>query len=129
MFSFEDDLFGVFLNEYARLLELFKASLQQLDNKREEAIKALFRVFHTLKSDSAFFELDEFTTVIRGSCEIMRGFDPQLLDDDIISFLHVADTYMTDFLQWLPHRSGNVPESDDLQSALTELVPNHKQLY
>jgi chemotaxis protein histidine kinase CheA len=125
MFTFADDMFQVFLEEFAKRFEQYRHGMRQLVSGSSDAIRELFRVFHTLKSDSAYFPLEEFSEFTRRSCELLRNFDPTTVNADFVAFLQDTESYLSRYLDWLPERSGEKPVLGDLQNKLLALETHY----
>ena len=71
----------IFYTEYKHLLGVFKRSLDEIidgGRNKQNAHKDIFRVYHTLKGDSAYFpEFNEFTKFISEGCEGVRDWSEE----------------------------------------------------
>ncbi len=86
--EFQKELMQVFITEFGDLLSLYKSALSKLRRKngdKDQAIKDIFRVFHTLKGDSGYFdEFANFTSFTSNFCETLRGQDSSILNNEKI---------------------------------------------
>ncbi|MCY3410267.1 MAG: Hpt domain-containing protein [Candidatus Heimdallarchaeota archaeon] len=88
--DFKNQLLDTFLIEFEELMDIYKGGIMKLRSLRGDKLQALqdiFRVYHTLKGDAAYFE--EFAEFVKFSstfCERLRNPSLELLKDiDLMS--------------------------------------------
>lgn len=86
--SVEQELLHVFYTEYKHLVEVYKLGLEEimeLGGNKRQGYKDIFRVFHTLKGDSAYFpEFATFTKFITEGCEDVRNVPEEYYNDQTL---------------------------------------------
>ncbi|MHA2497657.1 MAG: Hpt domain-containing protein [Candidatus Hodarchaeales archaeon] len=123
MFSFDDEMFEVFLEELTGRLDQYRKGLTLLRSNPtdKEALEEFHQVFHTLKSDSSYFPLEEFSQFMRRACDFTRNIPEITIDEKLLLFLQETESYLSQYLNWLPKRSGEKPLLGDLENRLVEL--------
>ncbi|MFW9915441.1 MAG: Hpt domain-containing protein [Candidatus Thorarchaeota archaeon] len=121
MFSFDDEMFEVFLEELTRRLDQYRKGLALLHSNPTEALEEFHQVFHTLKSDSSYFTLEEFSQFMRRACDLTRNIPQITVDEKLRFFLQETESYLSQYLDWLPKHSGEKPILGDLENRLAEL--------
>ncbi len=121
MFSFDDEIFEVFLEELAGRLSQYRKGLTLLHSNPREALEEFHQVFHTLKSDSSYFTLEEFSQFMRRACDLTRNIPQIIIDEKLLLFLQEIESYLSQYLNWLPKRSGEKPALRNLENKLREL--------
>ncbi|MCE7734099.1 MAG: hypothetical protein GPJ54_04415 [Candidatus Heimdallarchaeota archaeon] len=101
--SVEKELIYVFFTEYKHLLDVFKLGIDeimQIGGNKQKAFKEIFRVYHTLKGDSAYFpEFSEFTKFITDGCDDVRDVsEDQYYDQALITKLNLDYSKMSSIL-------------------------------
>lgn len=121
MFSFDDEMFEVFLEELTGRLGQYRKGLALLHSNPTEALEEFHQVFHTLKSDSSYFTLEEFSQFMRRACDLTRNIPQIIIDEKLLLFLQETESYLSQYLNWLPKRSDEKPILGDLENKLIEL--------
>ncbi len=90
----EKELIYVFFTEYKHLLDVYKLGLNeimQIRGNKQKAFKDIFRVYHTLKGDSAYFpEFGKFTKFIAEACNDVRDIsEDHYFDQSLITKLNL----------------------------------------
>jgi chemotaxis protein histidine kinase CheA len=101
--SMESELFHVFFTEYKYLLDIYEkalANIRDVDGDSKQGFKNIFRVYHTLIGDSAYFsEFHDFTRYISESCEIVREVpEIQYNNPNLINTLHLNYSRLSSIL-------------------------------
>lgn len=80
------ELIDTFILEFEELMELYKKALIELRRLRSDKVQALediFRVYHTLKGDAAYFdEFNEFVEFAKVFTERLRHPNQSMLEDE-----------------------------------------------
>ena len=86
--SMDEELLQIFYLEFEQLMDSYKEALKELrkiNGDRKKSFYEIFRVFHTLKGDSAYFppfeEFTKFTTII---CEQVRDLPESRFHDELL---------------------------------------------
>ncbi|MHA2089261.1 MAG: Hpt domain-containing protein [Candidatus Kariarchaeaceae archaeon] len=100
--AFKEEMMRVFMHEFEELMTIFEHALKELRRPSgdiKHAYKEIFRVFHTLKGDSGFFEgYEGFTQYASELCEVYRDLpndqlsNPKLLQIARINFSRLSST-------------------------------------
>ncbi|MHA2251403.1 MAG: Hpt domain-containing protein [Candidatus Kariarchaeaceae archaeon] len=81
----QKELMNVFMIEFEELMENYEKALKELrkiNGDRKNAYFEIFRVFHTLKGDSAYFEeFASFAKYASNLCEQFRNLPENMLED------------------------------------------------
>ncbi|MHA2503579.1 MAG: Hpt domain-containing protein [Candidatus Kariarchaeaceae archaeon] len=81
--DFYEELIETFILEFEELIEIYSHALKTINSDRQQAIKDLFRVYHTLKGDASFFEqYARFAEFASHYCELLRPQDDSVLNND-----------------------------------------------
>ncbi len=84
----DEELLQVFYTEFEQLMDAYKEALKNLRKIRGDRKKAfyeIFRVYHTLKGDSAYFPaFEEFTKFTSIVCERVRDLPETSFHDEVL---------------------------------------------
>ncbi|MHA2272571.1 MAG: hypothetical protein ACXACI_11965 [Candidatus Hodarchaeales archaeon] len=58
---------------------------------------------------------------MRRACDFTRNIPQITIDEKLLLFLQETESYLSQYLDWLPKRSGEKPLLGDLENRLTEL--------
>lgn len=86
--EFKAELIETFILEFEELMDIYREALKNLRNIQDDKLHALneiFRVFHTLKGDAAYFdEFREFAAFASNFCERLRDPSLKMLSDTLL---------------------------------------------
>ena len=86
--EFLAELIDTFILEFEELMDIYREALKNLRNIQDDKLHALneiFRVFHTLKGDAAYFnEFQEFAAFASDFCDRLRDPKLEMLKDTLL---------------------------------------------
>ncbi|MDH5403446.1 MAG: hypothetical protein OEY49_13200 [Candidatus Heimdallarchaeota archaeon] len=133
--NFLSEMMGIFLIEYRDLIDAYADSLQNIENDIlvELSYKELFRVYHTLKGNTAFFpEYKEFTHFTKYYCELLRYPEKLDLHDPIlINTMKTNATLLITILnvsESMFHSEGKI-NIDEIDRLITDFENNNLANY
>ncbi len=84
----QNELIQTFILEFDELMDIYKDALKKMRSLRSNKVDALqdiFRVYHTLKGDAAYFdEFHEFVKFSSAFCDRLRNPNEEMLKDQIL---------------------------------------------
>ena len=97
------EFLAVFIQEFEELMEIYNNGLKELcriNGDRAKAFQDLFRVYHTLKGDSAYFpNFSEFTKFCFSTCEDLRNLpEDRFHDEELLTKLRINFTRLSSAL-------------------------------
>ncbi len=121
--EFDYDIVDEFLDHFDVMTEVMEPAIISLENEevREEKINELFRIFHNIKSASAFLKLDRIHLLSELAEETMERVreKPELVSEELIDWLLLVSDQ---FRSWYSEISSD-GELEDIDPKIL-LVPN-----
>ncbi len=121
--EFDYDIVDEFLDHFDVMTEVMEPTIISLENEevREEKINELFRIFHNIKSASAFLKLDRIHLLSELAEETMERVreKPELVSEELIDWLLLVSDQ---FRSWYSEISSD-GELEDIDPKIL-LVPN-----
>lgn len=98
--NMQEELLNTFLLEFEEIMTVYRNALielRKINGDKLFAFKEIFRVYHTLKGDSAYFEeFNEFTNYADQMCELVRPYSR--LDDIKEVEINIEETQLIKIL-------------------------------
>ncbi len=121
--EFDYDIVDEFLDHFDVMTEVMEPTIISLENVevREEKINELFRIFHNIKSATAFLKLDRIHLLSELAEETMERVRerPELVSEELIDWLLLVSDQ---FRSWYSEISSD-GELEDIDPKIL-LVPN-----
>jgi two-component system chemotaxis sensor kinase CheA len=98
--NFDFEIVDEFLDHYAMMIESMEVMIVDLSkpNMYKRSINELFRVFHNIKSASAYLKIvpmNKLATFVENELEILRTQNPPISEETTEWLLNISDMFAT----------------------------------